>query len=777
MKRIFRYITFVTLVSLSVSCVEEQFGNESTNPIDDPNAIQFGASTNSMETKTVFGDKVGTGSDAYWQVFWDNTEEYVEIFCPDAYNETEEDVLLAEYEVKAINKAADGTVSDAAAGTSSKGQITPRVDGKYLKWGGDSGKHRFYAAYPAKCAYISQHADSVGIMTFKINNNQVCTIPTNATSPFVAEPDMDYAYMVGTGEGEPASGKVALDFDPIMTTLTVTVTAPDVDNTSSTIITGISIISEVASVDALKGYFKYDAGNKRIVLGDITTPQTFTTFVGVKHDGKNYIELSSKESVTFTVFLPPVAIGPINSADLSQNPIEIRVHRTGKANLSAYIGKSKEAGDSSPAIYAKDKTIAPSTKCNVILPNLPAPTATSSNNWMTPLDDNIYVDQLSIPGTHDSATKNCSLSQGRCQDLTIEEQLEMGIRFFDLRPTSDGTIYHGELSCGITLEEVWTQFNTFLDENPGEFLFTLLRWESEGDVTLGFGLGAYKDYNSYMMEFVQSDLYKKYALSDGTAHNLIKKDLTIGEMRPLGTFTVNGQTVTRKQGRILSFIRPNQDIYVQNGATTVDRGGLFQGFQRLGEYCDTYITDYAPDTYAPDGMLFYTNFPGSLSNARGGYLKKKFVDYSSTSNGGNGLGQAGAQSVSTPADWDIYCQNYYEVSSGDENTKISAVKEYMEVATAEANALSHIWVINHCSGYVVSALSSTSYANLSNKMNPAVYDYILQRTTPGALGFVLLDFVGSRYSSASDELEVHGDLLPQTIIDNNYKYVMKRKQQ
>ncbi len=340
MKKIFRYITFVTLVSFSVSCVEEQFGNESTNPIGDPNAIQFGASTNSMETKTVFGDKVVTGSDAYWQVFWDNTEEYVEIFCPDAYNETEEDVLLAEYEVKAINKAADGTVSDAAAGTSSKGQITPRVAGKYLKWGGDSGKHRFYAAYPAKCAYISQHADSVGIMTFKINNNQVCTIPTNATSPFVAEPDMDYAYMVGTGEGEPASGKVALDFDPIMTTLTVTVTAADVDNTSSTIITGISIISEVASVDALKGYFKYDAGNKRIVLGDITTPQTFTTFVGVKHDGKNYIELSSKESVTITVFLPPVAIGPINSADLSQNPIEIRVHRTGKANLSAYIGKS-----------------------------------------------------------------------------------------------------------------------------------------------------------------------------------------------------------------------------------------------------------------------------------------------------------------------------------------------------------------------------------------------------------------------------------------------------
>ena len=37
-----------------------------------------------------------------------------------------------------------------------------------------------------------------------------------------------------------------------------------------------------------------------------------------------------------------------------------------------------------------------------------------------------------------------------------------------------------------------------------------------------------------------------------------------------------------------------------------------------------------------------------------------------------------------------------------------------------------------------------------------------------------MDFVGSRIS-ASANVTVYGNLLPQTIIDNNYKYRMKRK--
>lgn len=106
------------------------------------------------------------------------------------------------------------------------------------------------------------------------------------------------------------------------------------------------------------------------------------------------------------------------------------------------------------------------------------------------------MSQLSIPGTHDAATQNAGylITAGRCQDYTIEEQLAMGIRAFDLRPTTTGNrfsdetsdgnrnlpIYHGMTSCKTDMETVFSTFNTFLAKNPGEFIIVTCRWENEG---------------------------------------------------------------------------------------------------------------------------------------------------------------------------------------------------------------------------------------------------------------------------------------------------------
>ena len=59
--------------------------------------------------------------------------------------------------------------------------------------------------------------------------------------------------------------------------------------------------------------------------------------------------------------------------------------------------------------------------------------------WMKYVDDNKFLDELSIPGTHDSGT--CSVdndtepqsSQVKCQQDYIPTQLLEGIRYFDIR--------------------------------------------------------------------------------------------------------------------------------------------------------------------------------------------------------------------------------------------------------------------------------------------------------------------------------------------------------
>ena len=744
-----RYILFwmATVALVLSSCTKDETGEE--NPIGG-NEINFGM----VDTRTIYGEQQ---SDKSWPVYW-SAGDQIKIYC-------------AQTPQGSAVYATDGDGSSPAANISKT--TNP------LTWNEQGGvDHTFYAIYPASDKIT---VDENGIANFPIIRNQKATVENTDgySANVVAQADMTNQYMVATSAVNPADltdGTVWLGFKPIMTTLDVVITAADGDQNSASAarVTGISIASTITTNStASKENFYYDIAGGAITSNGATsagsaTEQTETTFVGLydKSGNATYVDMANGKTLTITVFLPPMSKEV--AAQLGRK-VKVRVHATGNTELVA----SLKTNDKESTNWTTQ--LAPGSKSRVKLPEIPSVTSSSSNNWMTPLDNNIYVSQLSIPGTHDSATKECGLSQGRCQDFTIAEQLAMGIRVFDLRPTSDLTIYHGEISCSITLQEVWEAFNDFLDANPGEFIFAIVKWESEGDTTLGLGLGAYATFNSNMLAFTAGDVYKKYALPHGADFLSIKKDLTIGDMRPEGTFTVDGVSVTRRQGRILTFLRPNQDVHMYNNATTVEKQYVIFGDIK-GEYCDTYITGADEDAYSPDGMLFYTNFPGSLTN-RVGFVKKKFVDYTSTSNGGNGLGQMPSQSVSIPTNWTMYCQNYYQVSSGDEETKIAAVKETMDQATSFANAavLEHTWVINHCSGYVGSALESTAYAELSNVLNPEIYEYIQNRTTHGALGMVLVDFAGSEYSSASTTLKVYGDLLPQTIIDYNYKYRMKRK--
>lgn len=111
--------------------------------------------------------------------------------------------------------------------------------------------------------------------------------------------------------------------------------------------------------------------------------------------------------------------------------------------------------------------------------------------WMSHVDDNKYLDELSIPGTHDSGT--CSVdndtepqsSQAKCQQDYIPTQLLEGIRYFDIRlgkddKNGDPGIGHGR--CYLLkkdggymhLSDVIGYFKTFLSEKPSEALIMLV---------------------------------------------------------------------------------------------------------------------------------------------------------------------------------------------------------------------------------------------------------------------------------------------------------------
>lgn len=102
-------------------------------------------------------------------------------------------------------------------------------------------------------------------------------------------------------------------------------------------------------------------------------------------------------------------------------------------------------------------------------------------------DDNRLVTELYLAGTHDA----CAFVSGGplivTQDINLEEQLQLGIRVFDLRlrPVGDGSgemiAYHGIASQHQELtQDILPIFVRFIQEHPEEFIFLSFKAEGGG---------------------------------------------------------------------------------------------------------------------------------------------------------------------------------------------------------------------------------------------------------------------------------------------------------
>ena len=119
-------------------------------------------------------------------------------------------------------------------------------------------------------------------------------------------------------------------------------------------------------------------------------------------------------------------------------------------------------------------------------------------NWMSSIPDKTKLSDISIPGTHDSATQYCTLGYfTSCQDTSMAEQMEDGYRYLDVRlmlnDNLDGFILnHGGYkarksiwpwSDKITFDDLVNDTYKFLDANPTETIILALKIEkSDNDV-------------------------------------------------------------------------------------------------------------------------------------------------------------------------------------------------------------------------------------------------------------------------------------------------------
>jgi 1-phosphatidylinositol phosphodiesterase len=110
--------------------------------------------------------------------------------------------------------------------------------------------------------------------------------------------------------------------------------------------------------------------------------------------------------------------------------------------------------------------------------------SSSLADWMTPLDGDLDLALLTIPGSHDSTAREGGL-KAVTQTLDIAGQLAAGIRFFDIRLKDDGGVlrlFHGDVDEQLELEAgVLETMLAFLAAHPGEGLIMSVKQEDAGD--------------------------------------------------------------------------------------------------------------------------------------------------------------------------------------------------------------------------------------------------------------------------------------------------------
>ena len=135
-----------------------------------------------------------------------------------------------------------------------------------------------------------------------------------------------------------------------------------------------------------------------------------------------------------------------------------------------------------------------------------------SYNWMSAVKGETLLSDLSIPGTHDAATGYMASGAWKCQTLSITEQLGIGVRALDLRPSAaaDLMMTHGSTSTGVTFGYAIDEIETFLKQYPSETVIVTMKNENGNDKDWAVNMGNYIEQNRNREVSASKKLFAAY---------------------------------------------------------------------------------------------------------------------------------------------------------------------------------------------------------------------------------------------------------------------------
>lgn len=744
MKKNIFLIAGIALTAMLSGCADENLDNTVKNPVKSGEEIMFGSKLSGDAdvieskpgTRTVYGDRTTTGVPVYWE---DDGSDEIAIFCDQASQPANH---LVNYKI-----TPDETNHEIAA---SVAKVNPSEAG--LQWGDLDTEHRFYAFYPASAVKGSTEENQTGKITANIPVTQQvqewrivekgANGAIDGKKTYFGLPNMDYAYMYAYNAVTPsqvADGQfIDLQFHNLVTVLDITVQGPS---------SGTATITNI-NVDAIDGTTPILTGDFTCNIRNASTGEAVATCEPVgdfnEERGRISIPCYDKKNGQF-IQLGPDELLNVKAYIIPQDLENTVKQRTLRVTVSLLNGapcrKTLQTADVTPHKINR-----------VILPPL---TIGGTNYWMSSLDPDIYVSELSIPGSKFSVLTSDNGADRVYQNSDIDKQFEDGVRAFIFQTAVDGTNSH---PINLANNEFTYDINVVAEDQSHQVM-------SLSD--------AVKKIASYLDQCQKAGKENEFAflmLTYTTGdQDLGKGHLTWGGMewdRPaLSAEQTWIQGLRDKVNEIAA--DPNNRIYTGEITpnTTIDdvKGKIILKANYNSEDMISGYTGSAP--------IMFTYWESATGPD--GYQEK---------NGGMPMDWGTPMwYTNSTADLRWYYQEVTSVGDGQEATtqekKDGIQNLFRKSVDLYHNDTSHkTWFMNDLGGYYSDNVDingrGTGIQALAIDMNQMGVDELQNREENAGLGLIFMNFADKQEGSGVD---YKSDWLIQTIIDNNFKFALRKK--
>jgi hypothetical protein len=404
------------------SCVNDNVTGG--KPLPKGTEFDFGTTVDANLSRTYYDPAdVANPNATYWKIFWNYQDplDQVYIYSPQAMTGRQQ----AAYTVHGVKDQYSATATK-------NSEIGIQLS--------DANTYDFYGMYPAqnvKANSGSGHSLSATMPIFQTaSTTEIMNSETNVgVGNLETTADMNSALMIAKEAGFMPStqnnAKVNLQFEPFASMLNVTVNGVEQSNFNYKVF----ITSIIIEADApIAGDFTYNYDTKAITFGE---------------NASNFIQIDTKFK------------------DAAGNQIGVPMGTDSKLNVRAFMipnpnVKSLKVKVVTSASQTLTKTLNMANFKNSQIHFAKLPKIDASNLkfdykiWLSQLDPNIYLSEISLPGSALTFSYKLSEDYQKTQTLNLTEQFENGIRVFqfhvntvDQTSTYDG----GSTSVGIALPD------------------------------------------------------------------------------------------------------------------------------------------------------------------------------------------------------------------------------------------------------------------------------------------------------------------------------------